>query len=53
MSLSEAMMTLMKVFDKYASSDDDKECLSRQEVKTLLKNEMPGLLEVPCTCGEG
>lgn len=52
-ALPTAMITLMDVFDSYASSDGESEYLSKAEVKNLLQKEMPELLQVPCTCGEG
>lgn len=45
-----AMMLLMKTFDTYAKG---KESLSKAEAKTLLEKELPELLKVPYTHGEG
>ncbi|XP_028317164.1 protein S100-A1-like isoform X2 [Gouania willdenowi] len=40
-----AIGLLYKVFHQYAASDDDKEHLSKSEVKTLLTSEIPCLFK--------
>lgn len=45
-----AMALLMKTFDTHAKG---KESLSKAEAKTLLEKELPELLKVPYTHGEG
>ncbi|KAM4565031.1 protein S100-P-like [Fundulus diaphanus] len=43
--LEVAMATLIQTFDKYASADGKRATLSKAEVKTLMENELPGLLK--------
>lgn len=51
--LETAMAILMKTFDTYAAGEGKKDTLSKGEAKTLLEKELPGLLKVPCSPGEG
>lgn len=51
--LQTAMCLLIKTFDTYAGVEGSKESLSKAEAKTLLEKELPGLLKVPYTHGEG
>ncbi|KAM7377616.1 hypothetical protein PAMA_014088 [Pampus argenteus] len=43
--LETAMAILMNTFDTYAAGEGNKDSLSKNEVKTLLEKELPGLLK--------
>ncbi|XP_061769758.1 protein S100-P-like [Nerophis ophidion] len=43
-NLESAIALLLQTFNKYASAEGDKRTLSKTEVKTLLRHEMPKLL---------
>ena len=51
--LETAMAILMKTFDTYAAADGNKDSLSKGEAKTMLEKELPGLLKVLYTSGDG
>ena len=51
--LETAMAILMKTFDTYAAGEGKKDTLTKAEAKTLLEKELPGLLKVPYSPGEG
>uniref|UniRef100_A0A3Q1J6X3 EF-hand domain-containing protein n=1 Tax=Anabas testudineus TaxID=64144 RepID=A0A3Q1J6X3_ANATE len=41
-----ALMSLIGIFQKYASKDQDTDHLNKNELKELLQKEFPGLLNV-------
>ncbi|KAK6493544.1 protein S100-P-like [Huso huso] len=43
--LETAMVMIMKTFDKYSGADDNKGCLSKAELKTLMEKEFPSFLK--------
>lgn len=43
--LETSMACLMKIFDTYAGKEGKPDTLTKAEVKTLLENELPGLLK--------
>lgn len=46
MSLSTAMASLMATFDRYAAVEGKKDTLTKLELKNLVENEMPCLIQV-------
>ncbi|MGH0143600.1 UNVERIFIED_CONTAM: hypothetical protein FKN15_043380 [Acipenser sinensis] len=47
--LETAMAMIMKTFDKYSGADDNKGCLSKAELKTLMEKEFPSFLKTADT----
>uniref|UniRef100_A0A3P8WRI7 S100 calcium binding protein P n=1 Tax=Cynoglossus semilaevis TaxID=244447 RepID=A0A3P8WRI7_CYNSE len=45
MSLSTAMASLMATFDRYAAVEGKKDTLTKLELKNLVENEMPCLIQ--------
>ncbi|XP_063779741.1 protein S100-P [Pseudophryne corroboree] len=43
--LETAIVMIIDVFDKYASTEGDKNSLTKGELKTLFEKELPGFIE--------
>ncbi|XP_075041813.1 protein S100-P-like [Mixophyes fleayi] len=43
--LEKAMVMMIDVFDKYASTEGNKNTLTKGEVKSLMEKELPGMLQ--------